>query len=310
MSTPTDDQRELYNAYSQSYGAEANRRAITFWIDLAFAALASIVAFLVVTERAEAAATFLKDWTPVAALLWLTVRELLMPTPDRDHRRTAVMIQEQFDLTFWKGSSWLSSWNEILCGRPVQQRIIKDLALAFKGTPLDDDYWVGTDGIEPNAAALLRIEQSAAWGATGHSRYSRLNRRCAIGVLAILVTGAVLTGVSTRGTAAVLMGFAPFLVGRLQSAREQAALAKRREDLEGHVQGVLHGSRRVSERDVRAAQDQLCRLRLEQRRVPGRLYRRYLERDQATVDAALEREAAEVRGRHPATSRNPAATNP
>lgn len=308
MSAPTDDQRELYNAYSQSYAAEANRRAVTFWIDLGFAGLASIVAFLVVTHRAEGIATFLKDWTPVAALLWLTVRELLMPTPDRDHRRSAVMIQEQFDLTFWKGSSWLKSWNEILCGRPVQQRIIKDLARAFRGTPLDDGYWIGTDGIEANAAALLRIKQSAAWGATGHSRYSRLNRRCAIGVLVVLVTGAVIAGVSTRGTAAVLMGFAPFLVGRLQSAREQAALAKRREDLEEHVHGVLHGSRRVRDGDVRAAQDQLCRLRLEQRRVPGRLYLQYLERDRSTVDAALEREAAEVLKLHPASS--PSTTTP
>lgn len=211
------------------------------------------------------------------------------------------MIQEQFDLTFWKGASWNSSWNEVLCGRPIQHRLIKDLARAFKGTPLEDGYWVDTDGIETNAGALLRIKQSAAWGATGHARYSRLNRRCAVVVLVVVVGGAVVAGVSTRGTAAVLMAVAPFLVGRLQSAREQATLAKRREELEDHVHDVLHGSRRVRDTDVRSAQDQLCRLRLEQRRVPGRLYRRYLERDRGTVDAALQQEADDVRRQRPAT---------
>ena len=57
--------------------------------------------------------------------------------------------------------------------------------------------------------------------------------------------------------------------GRLQSARDHAALAHRREELESHIQEILRGPEPVGDADVRAAQDELCRMRLGHPTGPG-----------------------------------------
>ncbi len=54
-----------------------------------------------------------------AALLWLAVPETGLLSDDKEHRRTAVTIQGQLDLTFWKGQRWRDAWNGVLCGKPV-----------------------------------------------------------------------------------------------------------------------------------------------------------------------------------------------
>lgn len=205
--------------------------------------------------------------------------------------------QEQFDLTFWKGQRWRAAWNSVLYGKPVQQRVINDLALRYGGEPLNDNYWVDTSGITTNEAALLRIEQSAGWGAQAHSRYAKINRAAAIGGLILVLTLATIADLRARETAAMLFTVAPFLVGRLQSARDHAALARRREELESHIQEILRGTEPVGDADVRAAQDELCRMRLEHRRVPDWLYHRYVDRDRKAIDTAVARDAELVRSR-------------
>jgi len=298
VSLPTDDQRELYSAYSQSYVTEANRRRTAFWIDLAFAVVAGCIAGLKVTDAAESAVDLLSSWSPPAALLWLTVRETRLLGDDKEHRRTAVRIQEQFDLTFWKADKWREVWNKLLCGDPVKQRTIKDLAFSYRSEPLAQEYWVDTSGITCNDAALLRIQQSTGWGAKGHVRYVRLNRVPALAALVLVILIALIADLAARETAAVLFAVAPFLVGRLQSTRDHGYLAQRREDLETHIQELLRTGLGARDVDVRAAQDELCRMRLEHRRIPSWLYNRYAGRDRATIDAAVAREAELVRSRN------------
>lgn len=295
MTTLTEEQRDLYEAYSQSYATEANRRSTVFWIDLMFACVAGLIAVLQAVAAADSVLGFLTTWSPPTALLWLAVRETGLLSDDKEHRHTAVMIQEQFDLTFWKGPRWRETWNGILCGKPVQQRSINDLALSYRGEPLRDDYWVDTSGLPANEAALLRIEQSAGWGAKGHARYARLNRVAGLGGLILTLTVATVANFEAREIAVILFAVAPFLVGRLQSARDHAELSRRREELESHIQELLHRGQGVNDEHVRAAQDELCRMRLEHRRIPKWLYDRYVERDRKAIDAAIVRDVGFVR---------------
>jgi exoribonuclease II len=98
---------------------------------------------------------------------------------------------------------------------------------------------------------------------------------------------ALILDVSARETAAAVIAIAPFLVGRIQSAREHASLAGRRLALEKHIQAVLDPGHPSSDIHVRTAQDELYRLRMETRRIPNWLYNRYAEDDRASIDAAI-----------------------
>ena len=53
MSLLTDTQRELYRAYSQSYGTEANRRVIGFVVDVVFAVAAVAVTMMAIRGLVE-----------------------------------------------------------------------------------------------------------------------------------------------------------------------------------------------------------------------------------------------------------------
>jgi SMODS-associating 4TM effector domain len=297
--TATAEQQELYRAYSHSYATEAHRRRTAFLVDFGFAVVAALIAGLTAVDTGDSIVDFLSAWSPLAALLWLALRETGLLGDDKEHRRTAVVIQEQFDLTFWVADRWREVWNGILCGNPIQQRVIKDLALNYRGEPLRDDYWVDTTGIGANDAALLRIQQTAGWGAKGHARYAQLNRIPAIGALVVVLAIAAVADLKTRETAVVLFALAPFLVGRLQSARDHASLASRRETLERHIQEVLRRGTRAHEAEVRAAQDELCKMRFEHRRIPRWLYDRYADRDRTTIDAAVQWEAEILRSVQP-----------
>jgi hypothetical protein len=175
----------------------------------------------------------------------------------------------------------------LLAGEPLPARTIKKFATAGGNDALPADYWIDTVGLPDADAALFRIEQTAAWGAEGHSRYARLNREPALVGLLLVLVAAVILDVSARESAAAVIAVAPFLVGRIQSGREHAALAGRREALERHIEGVLDPGATSSEVDVRRAQDELYRLRMETRRVPTWLYNRFLEGDQAAIDGTL-----------------------
>lgn len=286
---------ELYQAYSCSYGTEANRRAMAFAVDLAFAAAALVLTVLTAAEKTPGVTDFLTTWLPLAALLWLTVREIGLVSIDQTHRRVAVNIQEQLDLMNWKGNRWAVHWNRLLAGEPIPSRTIKQLAIANSTATMVSDYWIATDGIPDNAAALFRAKQTAAWGAEGHRRYAGWNRNPALILLVLVGVGAVLLDVSARETAAAVMAIAPFLVGRIQSSREHAALADRRFSLEEHIHDVLDSARQNSDADVRTAQDELYRLRMETRRIPTWLYSRHAERDRESIDGALTEEIAAYR---------------
>lgn len=292
LTDPTDA-LELYQAYTQCYATEANRRRFTFHVDLGFAIAALVLTTLAVAESAHGLVDFLNTWLPPAALLWLGIREIEPIAADKAHRREAVNVQEQFDLTFWKGRGWPQHWNRLLAGEPVPGRRIKQLAGAKPTVTLSSNYWVKTGGLPDNDAALFRIEQTAAWGAVGHSRYANLNRWPAWGGLLAVIVVALIVDVSARDTAAALFSVAPFFVGRLQSAGDHGALAARRELLERHIQQVLNPRRPSTDADVRTAQDELYRLRVEHRRIPTWLYERYAECDRRAIDAAIEARIAE-----------------
>lgn len=295
MTPVSSAQQELYRAYSHSYATETNQRRIAFVVDVIFTSIAATIAVLTVTDSAESIVDFLSTWMPPSALLWLVVRESNLLGDDTECRRTAVTIQEQFDLTFWKPGAWQEEWNHILCDDPVRPREIKELALAHDGEPVTDDYWVDTSGIPPEPAALLRIKQSAAWGSKGHLRYARINRVAAWAGLAVVLAFAFITDLGTRETAGVLIAVAPLLAGRLQSSRAHEGLAERRALLEDHVADLLHSSGSPAERDVRLAQDELFRMRLQNRRIPSWLYHRYADQDRAAIDESLEEEAQQLR---------------
>ena len=286
---------ELYCAYSQGYATEANRRRTAFYVDLAFAIAALVLTTLIVAESAPRLVDLLTRWLPLAALFWLGLREIEPIAGDARHRREAVNIQEQFDLLFWKDSGWSQNWNRLLAGEPVPARTVKQMATANPDQAFPLDYWVNTDGLPNNDAALFRIEQTAAWGAVGHRRYAKLNRLPAIaGALLVAVVSLVLN-ISARDTAVALFAIAPFLVGRIQSAKDHDTLADRREDLERHLQAQLDPKRPSTDADVRTAQDEIYRLRIEHRRIPSWLYDRHAADDRSTIDAAIEASIAEYR---------------
>lgn len=278
---------ELYQAYSRCYATEANRRHIAFGVDIVFAVAALALTVLTTAEWSPDTAEFLTTWLPLAALFWLVVREIGLLSIDLGHRRSAVNIQEQLDLTNWKGNAWAKHWNRLLAGEPVAARMIKQLASANPNAGMPADYWIDTTDLPGNDAALFRIEQTAAWGAEGHRRYALLNRYPSLAGLLLVVVAALILDVSARETAAAVIAIAPFLVGRIQSGREHAALAGRRVSLEQHIQAVLDPEHPTSDIDVRAAQDELYRLRMETRRIPNWLYNRYAKSDRASIDGAI-----------------------
>lgn len=279
---------ELFRAYSRAYANEANRRRIAFSVDLAFALVALTLAVLSSINRSPDAVEFLTTWLPLAALLWLVLREIGIPTVDMRHRLEAVNIQEQLDLYNWRGNDWQESWNRLLAGQPVPARTIKALASESPDAKMPSDYWIDTAGLRDTDAALFRIEQTAAWGAKGHGRYARLNQCPALLALVLVLVAAVIIDASARETAAAVIAVAPFLVGRIQSSREHAALAARRVKLEEHIQALLDDRARQSTAvDVRTAQDELYRLRMANRRIPSWLYNHYAERDRTSIDDAI-----------------------
>ena len=286
MTEPTAS-TELYRAYSRCYATEANRRHIAFGVDLVFAVAALALTVLTTAEWSPDTAEFLTTWLPLAALFWLVVREIGLISIDHGHRRSAVNIQEQLDLTNWEGSAWAKHWNRLLAGEHVATRTIKQLASANSNAAMPVDYWNDTTGLHSNDAALFRIEQTAAWGAEGHRRYARLNRYPSLVGLVLVVVAALILDVSARETAAAVIAIAPFLIGRIQSGREHAAFAGRRVALEQHIQGVLDPGHPSSDVDVRTAQDELYRLRMGTRRIPNWLYNRYAEHDRASIDGAI-----------------------
>lgn len=286
MTEPTTS-TELYQAYSHCYATEANRRHIAFCVDLVFASAALALTVLTTAEWSPDIAEFLTTWLPLAALFWLVVREVGLISIDHGHRRRAVNIQEQLDVTNWKGSAWPKHWNRLLAGEHVAARTIKQLASANPNVAMPADYWIDTTGLPNNDAALFRIEQSAAWGAEGHRRYALLNRYPSLAGLVLAVVAALILDVSARETAAAVIAIAPFLVGRIQSGREHTALAERRVALEQHIQAVLDPGHPSSDVDVRTAQDELYRLRMEARRIPIWLYNRYAEHDRTSIDGAI-----------------------
>lgn len=286
---------ELYRAYSQGYATEANRRRTAFYVDLAFAVAALLLTALIVAESSPRLVDLLTRWLPLAALFWLGLREIEPIAGDKRHRREAVNIQEQFDLFFWKGNDWPQNWNRLLAGEPVPARTVKQLAAANSDQTFTLDYWVNTDGLPNNDGALFRIEQTAAWGAVGHRRYAKLNRLPAIAGGLIVAIVSLVLDIRARDTAVALFAIAPFLVGRIQSAKDHDALANRREDLERHIQAVLDPKRPSTDAEVRAAQDEIYRLRIEHRRIPSWLYNRHAVHDRSTIDAAVEASIAAYR---------------
>lgn len=279
---------ELFRAYSRCYATEANRRRIAFAVDLAFAVGALTLTVLSNAEWSPDTAEFLTTWLPLAALLWLVLREIGILAVDQRHRRNAVNIQEQLDLYNWRGGDWSKHWNRLLAGQPVPARTIKQLASESPVAEMAANYWIETADLPDTDAALFRLEQTAAWGAEGHHRYALLNRYPALLGLVLVLVAAVILDARARETAAAVMAIAPFLVGRIQSSREHAALAARRVALEEHIQAVLDDREHQStDVDVRTAQDELYRLRMETRRIPSWLYNRYAERDRASIDGAI-----------------------
>lgn len=176
-------------AYSQCYAIEANRRRAAFYIDLVLAIAALVLTTLTVAE----------SWSPDP---WTSSTDgypsLRVPgarpardRADRDkrHRRES-QHPGAVRSVLLKDSSWPQHWNRLLAGEPIPTRTIKQLAAANQNQMFTADYWVNTDGLPDNDAALFRIEQTAAWGSrrtspvrqaqssTGDGRSTRGRRRC------------------------------------------------------------------------------------------------------------------------------------
>lgn len=298
MSDAPDQQERLYRAYSQSYRSEATRRQWTFVVDVAFSALAVCIAVMAINDWSDELLDTLTKWSPFVALAWLVVRDAELLGEGKRFRRTAVTIQEQYDLTLWKAAEWRTQWNSLLCGDPTQPRIVEHLSNAYEGPSPAANYWVDTSGIPANEAALLRIRQSAGWSAKGHARYKRLTRPAAYIGASLIAAICLLLEMSTSDALAALMAAAPLLAGRLQSARAHGSVALRLEALERHIQELLYGPAIATEFDVRVAQDEMCRVRYENCRIPTWLYNRYVARDRDAIDRAVARDADHQRSKH------------
>lgn len=299
MSAVSDQQERLYRAYSQSYRSEANRRQWIFVVDVVFSVLAACIAATAVGNWSQELFDALTAWSPFVALAWLVVRDAELLGQGKESRRAAVTIQEQFDLTFWKSDDWSEQWNSLLCGHPVQPRTIERLSNAYKGQPFARDYWVDTSNIPANEAALLRICQSAGWSSGCHARYRRLITLVSCIGVSLVVAMSIFLDMSARGALAILMAVAPLLVGRLQSGRIHGTLAARLETLERHIRELLCGPTAATALDVRAAQDELCRVRYVNCRIPTWLYNRYAAQDRDAIDTAVARDADLQRSKHP-----------
>lgn len=288
MTTATLEQERLYAAYSAAYSKEANRRLLVFIVDAAFAVLGLTLALLDL------------DWSAlgVFGVAWLLVREIPFFVDPHPWRRVAATIQEQFDLSFYQ-ADWASAWNKLRCGAPLRDHQIRQLAASYKGHTFEPDYWINTSGLPPNASALLRILQSAAWGSEGHRRYSALNYAAvALSTLVLLLVALSLDLTTWDAMTKVAVPCTPFLLGRMQSARRHRALAGRRDALYDHVKEMLeHITSDADSVAVRTAQDELYELRLTDSRIPSQLYTWHRDSDKATIDASIMTTAGALRQR-------------
>lgn len=291
-----DEARTLYRAYSASYQTEAKVRNVKFFIDVAFAIVAALVVALRIAGNDGLFYRFLTEWMPFVSVCWLIARETgLFPDAGAD-RRAAVAIQQRFDLRCRLGDDWRQWWNELLLGDPPLDREVNALAATFTGTDVDDDYFVDTTNLVPNTAALLRVEQSAAWAALGHRRYASWNRRGASAAIAIVVLACAIASLDLRASAAVAMSMSSLVVGRLQSARLHEGLADRRCRLERYAQHLVDSvAAGPTDDETINALDELCRLRLVHRRIPNWLYQRHQAEDSVAVDGAVGAHAKRLR---------------
>ncbi len=279
----TDEQRRLFRAYSAAYGLESSHRTFVIAVDGVFAALGVVFA--------------LSGWDTAvlvaAALAWLLIRSYPdFLKPDK-HRREAVTIQEQFDLSFGGVQP-----NEALWGRPAQAHRIDRLAARCRDLSVDEDYWVNTEGLPDRVGALLRQKQSAAWAQDGHERYARFNMAVvAVAVVALAALAWVLDLDFADALVAVFAPAAPLLVGRVQSAQRNRAHSGERKEIDESITDVLAQDHPDPPPTlVRSIQDRLYYLRLGGR-IPTWFYKLFKTSDQETIDVSVQRLADELRGR-------------
>jgi hypothetical protein len=279
----TDEQQRLFRAYSAAYGLENKHRTFVIAVDGLFAVLGVVFA-LAGSDTALLVA---------AALAWLLIRSYPdFLKPDK-HRREAVAIQEQFDLSFGGVQS-----NEALWGGPPQPHRIDRLAARCRELSVDEDYWVNTKGLPDRVGALLRQKQSAAWAQDGHERYARFNMAVvAVAVFALAALAWTLDLDFADALVAVFAPAAPLLVGRVQSAQRNRAHSGERKEIDQSITDVLTpGGPDPPATFVRAIQDRLYYLRLGGR-IPTWFYKLFKTSDQNTIDVSVQRLADDLRSR-------------
>ncbi len=262
-----DDQRRLYRAYSYWYGKEANLRRTIFICDAAFAACG--LGLAVWTTVVGSPPEVVSKAAAAGAITWLLTRELIARRGASSARRTAVKIQQRFDLSFY--GPWKDHWNQLLLGQPLPEPSVRDAAERYQGNNVPDDYWVDTTGLSNEQGALARAYQTAIWGAGLHCEYAALTMKATGVLLAGIVVTLLISDVGLLTAAPVIITIAPLLVGRVQSSIHHRELANRRQVL------AVYASEQIEAADldvsaVRLAQDEVARLRLADRRTPEWLY--------------------------------------
>jgi hypothetical protein len=262
-----DDQRRLYRAYSYWYGKEANLRRTIFICDVAFAAVGFGLA--VWTTVVGPTPEVVSKVTAAGGVTWLLGRELIARRGASAARRTAVKIQQRFDLSFY--GPWKEHWNPLLLGPPIPEPSTRDAAKRYDGDDVPDDYWVDTTGLNDEQGALARTYQTAIWGAGLHGEYAALTIKVTGVLLAVIVITLLTSDVGLLTAAPAIITIAPLLVGRVQSSIHHRELANRRQTLATYASNEIEASS-LGVSSVRLAQDEVARLRLADRRTPQWLY--------------------------------------
>lgn len=278
--TISAEQQRLYRAYSHWYSKESNLRRKIFVTDvlLAIAGLG-----LAIWAHSSSPPTLLGQLAAACGLVWLLARELAVRRGASEARRTAVNIQQRFDLSFY--GDWEDHWNRLLLGEPAPEHEIRQAHARHRGRDVEDDYWVDTVGLRPEKAAIARSYQTAIWGAGLHGEYAELTMKATWAFAMIIVIALLVSDIGLLTASPAIFAVAPLLVGRTQSAAHHRELESRRNALAKYAKEQIR-SPEVRVAAVRLAQDEMARLRLIDRRTPQWLYDKRRQAYKGTHDTS------------------------
>lgn len=248
--------------------------------------LASLAMAIAATLRADAASVL-----ALIGVFATVVSELLRAVFSVPWSRTAMLLQERFDTELFG-----LPWKQSLGRRPPDEDVHHWSRRFRKDSDPKENWYVDVTGIPKGHAALICQRQNLSWDARLRGIWSSA---LLLGGLTWIGTGIVIGFFAEWRVSELVVRWlapsSPALVLTFRSAWSQRRIAAEKKALIDRVESLLQSvpinaasADTLLLQAAREIQDDLARLRSDETRVPGRIYRWYLSSDEEAAASAAK----------------------